>query len=998
MKPITLVLENIGPFVGKHSIDFTALEEFFLISGKTGSGKTTILDSITYALYGKLAGARSNMENTNLRSHFASSEDESSITLTFSILSVVYKIIRILPYWHTTKTGKTTKTGDSSSLFQIEDQEKLISNQKTEVDNYLQSLIGLSVDEFTKIVLLPQGEFARFLQQSSTEKKPTLQKLFPIDDYTKIAEEIKDKKNSLSITFQGFCNQQKELETRFSPDTYTDQVTILTEKQDRLKKEKTTNQKNLDKAKFEEEKLKNQIQLCTEYLSIKEKLVEHKKQENTIFIEKEKLQRGKVASQIIPLISDLKRIEKEFTELQLTNEKETAELAEANNTNIKLRDLASTYEEKNRTKEQLEKQCENLEKAVEAKQKYTEEGDKTQKLIEVKNNIEKNLQEIKGQLEPLLSFVEENQDIHKKLLEAEERLRDLQKNLEETKLYRQRETAKSHYNQLLTEENEKIQIDTAASLLLEEYRATLEAERKENLAFQLAENLVEEQACPVCGSLHHPHLAQKPSTTLDTQSKIHTQESLIQTNKKELSSITAEKNKIMGIVQQLEAQLPKEKPANTELEIEDKLEKQKSAIDCLKELNEKKESYEKQIQSLTQEKEPLEKQLQEYKMSISLAENTVTHRKEILDNLLANSGITEKENDIELSYQEKIKTIQTLESQINNYNNEKEENQTHITILKERLENGKHLRENKEKELEKGTLKLEQTLKTSIFDTKEEVEKDFLTLELIEEKEKQIQNWENIKTQLESKLEQMQTQYQGDLSQLQNQQIQAKNQIEEYTILLDNVEKEIETLQVEIHRIQEYKTQYDIILEKKEKINTDLITYSNLHEALSGGNPKKIPLDSWILSSYLEEITTFASRRLERISEQRYTLGLKEDTSLGRGNKGLDLEIYDSYTGKTRPCNTLSGGETFMASISLALAISDVVQSRNGGIQLDSLFIDEGFGSLDGETLEQALSILDEVRGSRCVGIISHVGNLQTRISSQIIVEKGSTGSKIVMD
>lgn len=87
-----------------------------------------------------------------------------------------------------------------------------------------------------------------------------------------------------------------------------------------------------------------------------------------------------------------------------------------------------------------------------------------------------------------------------------------------------------------------------------------------------------------------------------------------------------------------------------------------------------------------------------------------------------------------------------------------------------------------------------------------------------------------------------------------------------------------------------------------------------------------------------------------------------------------------------------------MASISLALAISDVVQSRNGGIQLDSLFIDEGFGSLDGETLEQALSILDEVRGSRCVGIISHVGNLQTRISSQIIVEKGSTGSKIVMD
>lgn len=998
MKPITLVLENIGPFVGKHSIDFSSLEEFFLISGKTGSGKTTILDSITYALYGKLTGARSNMENTNLRSHFASSEDESSITLTFSVRSVVHKIIRILPYWHTTKTGKTTKTGDSSSLFQIENTEKLISNQKTEVDAYLQSLIGLSVDEFTKIVLLPQGEFARFLQQSSTEKKPTLQKLFPIDDYTKIATRIKDKKTLLDSRYQALDTQQKELEMRFSPETYTEQVTLLEEKQNTFKKDKTTNQKNLDKAKLEEEKLKDQIRSCTEYQSIQEKLTEHKKQENTIFIEKEKLKRGKVAAQIIPLITDLRRIEKELSNLQLTYEKETAEFTEANEINKKLQDVASTYDEKHRLKEQLENQCENLKKGVEAKQKYTEEVDKTKTLIIAKNNTEKKLYEIKTQLEPLILFTEENQAIEKKLLEAEADLRVLEKTLEETKLYQQWETAKSQYTKLVTEENEKSKIDIDATLLLEEYIATREAEKKENLAFLLAENLAEEHECPVCGSLHHPHLAQKPRTTLDTQTKIHTQESLIKTNKNELNSITAEKNTVLGKVQQLEAQLPKEKPVNSELEIEAKLEKQKSTIDSLKQIGSKKESYEKQIQTLTQQKDPLEKLLQEQEMSISVANTTVSHKKETLEALLENSGITEIQADIELAYQDKITSIQKVESEINAYNKNKEENQTTITKLKERLENGKHLKETAEKELEKANLKLEQSLKNTFFKTKEEVEKDFLTPELIDEKEKQIQNWENVKTQLESKAEQVQTQYEGDLSQLQNQQIQATKKIDEYTTLLDTLEKEIETLQVAIHQIQEYRTQYDTILENKEKLTIDLITYSNLHEALSGGNPKKIPLDSWILSSYLEEITTFASSRLERISDQRYTLGLKEDTSLGRGNKGLDLEIYDSYTGKTRPCNTLSGGETFMASISLALAISDVVQSRNGGIQLDSLFIDEGFGSLDSETLEQALSILDEVRGSRSVGIISHVGNLQSRISSQIKVEKSSTGSKIVMD
>ena len=116
-----------------------------------------------------------------------------------------------------------------------------------------------------------------------------------------------------------------------------------------------------------------------------------------------------------------------------------------------------------------------------------------------------------------------------------------------------------------------------------------------------------------------------------------------------------------------------------------------------------------------------------------------------------------------------------------------------------------------------------------------------------------------------------------------------------------------------------------------------------------------------------------------------------------RGAKGLDIDVFDSFTGKSRPCNTLSGGETFMASISLALAISDTVQTKKGGIQLESLFIDEGFGSLDENSLEKAISILDEIRDSRIIGIISHVGELKTRIKSSIEIEKTTSGSKIIL-
>ena len=131
---------------------------------------------------------------------------------------------------------------------------------------------------------------------------------------------------------------------------------------------------------------------------------------------------------------------------------------------------------------------------------------------------------------------------------------------------------------------------------------------------------------------------------------------------------------------------------------------------------------------------------------------------------------------------------------------------------------------------------------------------------------------------------------------------------------------------------------------------------------------------------------------LERLKQ---TFSLKTENAGGRGYKGLEIEIFDSFTGKNRPPSTLSGGETFIASISLALALTDVVQSRSGGISIDSLFIDEGFGSLDPESLELALGIIDEIRSERVVGLISHVGDLGSRINSQIIVHKSNKGSSL---
>ncbi|WP_029410052.1 SbcC/MukB-like Walker B domain-containing protein, partial [Treponema pedis] len=170
---------------------------------------------------------------------------------------------------------------------------------------------------------------------------------------------------------------------------------------------------------------------------------------------------------------------------------------------------------------------------------------------------------------------------------------------------------------------------------------------------------------------------------------------------------------------------------------------------------------------------------------------------------------------------------------------------------------------------------------------------------------------------------------------------------------------------------------------------------TELSDNLNGENKFKLKFDIWMLSAFLREITVYANRRLEKMSGGRYILKVSGEVS-GNNLSGLDLEIYDAYTGGTRPTASLSGGETFMVSISLALGLADSIQNRSGGIKLDSMFIDEGFGTLDEASLENAIAILDEIRGSRMVGIISHVSELKRRIPKKIEIEKTSKGSRIL--
>ena len=164
----------------------------------------------------------------------------------------------------------------------------------------------------------------------------------------------------------------------------------------------------------------------------------------------------------------------------------------------------------------------------------------------------------------------------------------------------------------------------------------------------------------------------------------------------------------------------------------------------------------------------------------------------------------------------------------------------------------------------------------------------------------------------------------------------------------------------------------------------------------SGNNKKKLVFEQYVLAGYFEQILLAANIRFRKMTLGRYEMYRTREVGDGRVKDNLEIEVMDYYTGKARSVRTLSGGESFKASLSLALGLSDIIQAMNGGIKVDTLFIDEGFGALDSESLDQACeTLMGLVESERLIGIISHVPELKERIDKQIVIEKTGSGSSL---
>lgn len=1001
MKPLLIKLRNIGPFVNEQ-IDFSKLENMFLITGNTGAGKTFIFDAMTFALYGSVCGSRGE-ESNQLRSKYTDVKDDSEAFVEFSFESAgkIYRVNRTLSYKYVNKNNKEA-TKDSVVVFEQynTEQKSFVSfdEQKSQIDARIQSIIGLKKDEFSKIILLPQGAFSSFLKENSKDKAETLKKIFPVDSYTSIMEDIREKAKNL----------KNEL------DAINNQITNLCQKCDFSEGDKFLEELKVKKEEIENKQKNNSQELQTivseitklneEKAQAKEK-DEHSEKLNNLLSKKEfyehieeKIKKAEKSSVFGEFIRNVELCKKNYEKAKIDFEESKENLNFVSKKYDEIfqqeNDFAVLKAETKKMQSEfsvLEEQLKNAKELAFYIEKTQSEKQKLEKLKEELNKIDCEITENKNKVNSELAvetvieqITIEISNLKIKVKDDEQKLNDF-KSLQ--KIIKEIDEKQSELENLNLSKDSLVKNIENNRKILDETLIAQKNYEKKNASYELAKDLQEGQECPVCGSLNHPKLACSISG-LSYSDKISTYEQNLKISQEKAIEIESQISSVATLISEKSIQKKELEAQSIEENICEIFENDKVSL----------EKKEEDIQFYKKIKENLELLEEKYKAK----RDEIMEQDKIYSSCLATQKEKENNSLKGLSLEELTKKHLTVQKELEDSElkiNKWENDCKNIASEKKACEVDNQTKSkyfsDSSKNLDDANAVLSEKVSSSEFNNLEEVLSSFVEEnELIkiknDLKEYSVSVVEHSAVLEKYKNIRMLSEIETDLQVAQNK----KNEMD---IESQNLNNDFQKIIEDYTNFESSFEQYKTLENQRKTTEQKRLPYEKLNNDLNGNNPKKLQFDSWVLGIYFEQVVTYASKRFYDISNGRYNFKIANYENGGKGNskKGLDLLVIDSFNGSERPTSTLSGGETFMASISLALALTDVVQNRNGGIQLDSLFIDEGFGTLDNETLDKALGVLNELQETKMVGIISHVDALQSTIPSIIKVEKTQNGSHI---
>ena len=1050
MRPVQLELTNFGPY-RKEVINFTQFDHapLFLIGGDTGAGKSTLFDAMTVALFATTSGDR-NVEE--MRSTFASPEDDlTKVTFYFQQGNHLYRIERVLQQERGKRGGGTTIQKATASLVIVDkiggqEIEKLGDKIK-EVSDQIEQILGLNAEQFKQIILLPQNDFSRFLKEDSKTKTQILKKIFGTGIFDRFQKSLEER---LRQSNKDMEKRQAQLDGHFASRVWSEEELavlaqtpayeklarleeILAQRQDNLEEQKSI----LKDAHEDLAKLQKSLQTAQDVVKIFQEL-EQAKERYRLEIEegaqeqaeaKVHLEELQFAQGLQETISSLKQYQKQLLQLEQDLEIAQEELSEKQQAfedlKAKKEELAAQSKDFLQKEEQLGAWREDIIYA----QSLAQEQEKIKRSRTNYKQLEETYQQASKKIETLnksLSDLEANRLGLDSLHEAEKLLqivgysveKQLAQDLKEIEGLKQ-ELAKTEKRQ----QGLSLDIDQAQESLkeLEDQLATTLASRRQLMIAQLQAELEDGQPCMVCGSIDHPKVDGTKANEAALKDLMNQVEELQTQKERQVATLSnrqatlreVETNRKGLLDQVAKVKLALEKHY---LELQEQVKGQFDfdfsedyEADCGQTLLRKVEQY---YQELHKRFDKEEADCLHYQDELAKAqEKSIDLAKAYQEAKAALDQAKERLKELQEAHQE-LESVEVYQERISLakqeldlYNKQVKENseaynQLHADIqgIKGQLESLTKSKENASQETKRLSAELDQSLMAegALTNDLEQIQLWLLEVnkQAIPELQAQLTSYQTLEQELKAQIvkgqELIKDQEKPDLGNL----TQAVEDCQEsYDKQLAQVSVMEQGLKDATATYQAAKTLQDSNQEafKAHQELSDLVkVVKGENTALTG----RLNLEVYVIRQYFQQILDYANANyIGLLTDNRYSFVLSEEGRRARDHFGLDINVYDQLTGSERSVKSLSGGETFIAALAIALSLSEVVQNTSKGAVVEALFIDEGFGSLDKEALTKAITVLEQIGENRMVGVISHVDDMKEGIAQQLAIIKSHDGS-----
>ncbi|AMW09139.1 exonuclease [Streptomyces qaidamensis] len=987
-----LTLTAFGPFGGTQTVDFDDLSTagLFLLHGPTGAGKTSVLDAVCYALYGSVPGARQGGgQGTALRSDHAAPATRTEVTLDLTVAGRRLEVTRQPPWERPKKRGTGTTLDKAQTWLRAYDATagawKDLSRSHQEIGEEITQLLGMSREQFCQVVLLPQGDFARFLRADAEARGKLLGRLFDTRRFADVEKRLAERRRATEAQvrdgdaelladahrMQQAAGDAMELPAlapgepglaeavlsaaAVARSTAREQLTVAACTLTAAESAQAAAGRALDD-------VREVARLQRRFAQARERAARLEQGAGAYREARALMERARKAEAVAPALDLRDSSEAEHRRAAAAEVRARALLPETF-ADAGAAGLASAAR---RAAEELG----GLDSARRAERRLAELLDERAGLDRQEHADADLLQEA----EAWLDGWEETRTALQAAVDSAQKHAALASQLAERREpARQRLRAARLRDQLARDTDQAVeQVRTAQdkALRAKQYWLDLKEQRLNGIAAELAAHLTDGEPCAVCGATEHPAPARKVAGHVDRETEEHALTAYQRADEQR-----AEDERRLGAVREALAAATAESgdTATDQLAAEvDELEEQYArARRAAAELHAAQER-------LRQAGHEHERRLTARQEAAVRTASRVGHR----DRLDRERAALEEELD---RARGSLDSVAARAAQLERR-----------TALLTDAADAARAAEDSAQRLKDADARLADAAFRAGFETPQAAAAALLDDAAHRELQHRLDAWQHEEAAVRAVLAEADTaaaahEPRADPDAAQRTADEAERRLRHAASAHDAARRrcaELDRLSARaaasVRRLAPLREEYDRVARM-----------AGLAAGTSADNERRMRLESYVLAARLEQVAAAATVRLRRMSSGRYTL-VHSDDRTGRGRSGLGLHVVDAWTGRERDTATLSGGETFFASLALALGLADVVTDEAGGVRLDTLFIDEGFGSLDDQTLDEVLDVLDSLRErDRSVGIVSHVPDLRRRIHAQLEVVKGRSGSAL---